>query len=250
MTDLSHPKTSSRAVTTDSELKPIVGQSNIEVYRKSTREEAIKTRIVQAYSNFVIRVYCHIRFRIINSQFLETIEQHMPSQARILDIGCGFGLFANYFAMNDTSRAVYGADIDSSRILEAQQTAEKLGLTNVHFTVADAANYTFADKFDAVVMLDLLHHIDRSNANRLIEAVYHHLREGGVYLIKDVNVRPYWKMLFTFILDKLMDRERSVHYRDAKAWKALLYEVGFRDVKIYYINDYLPYPHVLLVCQK
>jgi predicted RNA methylase len=46
----------------------------------------------------IIRLYCFVRFKIIHLRFLEEIEQYLPNEGDILDLGCGFGLFALYIA--------------------------------------------------------------------------------------------------------------------------------------------------------
>ena len=55
---------------------------------------AIKKRIIGSYRNLIIRTYCYIRFLIMNMRILEEIEQYLPKTGRVLDVGCGFGLFS------------------------------------------------------------------------------------------------------------------------------------------------------------
>ncbi len=231
-------------------VRSLIKNSRIEDYPIDQEEVRIKKLIIDSYDDWIVRAYCRSRFHIINSNFLETIEQHLPAEAVVLDIGCGFGLFSLYFAMRQGKRRVYGFDINERRINLANHTASKLGVQNAYFRVGDATSYRFDDKFDAVIALDILHHIDRSNGDRILESAYTHLNPEGVLLIKDVNVRPYWKMLFTYAMDKAMDIRRSVYYRHVKTWREKITEVGFEPIYIYYLNDYLPYPHILLVCHK
>jgi 2-polyprenyl-3-methyl-5-hydroxy-6-metoxy-1,4-benzoquinol methylase len=214
------------------------------------RKAALRERIVLAYNNPIIRWYSRIRFHIINVNFLETLEQHLSPAARVLDIGCGFGLFAMYYALNAPDRRITGFDLSEPRIQEATQVAAKLGLTNVRFSRQDATTYQFTQQFDAVITLDLLHHVGPEVAERLIEQSYQALTLGGILLVKDVNTSPLLKLWFTYALDKLMMPRSHVHYRSALAWKAVIQRAGFANVWWYPLNDYLPYPHVLLVAQK
>jgi 2-polyprenyl-3-methyl-5-hydroxy-6-metoxy-1,4-benzoquinol methylase len=209
-----------------------------------------RTQIIQAYNNPIIRWYCRIRFHIINIDFLDTLEQHLSEAAKVLDIGCGFGLFALYYALNSPERTITGFDLSAPRIREAQLVARKLSLDNVHFFREDAANYQFSENFDVVVTLDLLHHVGADVAETLICQAYQALTPGGVLLVKDVNTAPRHKLYFTYLLDKLMMPRSPVHYRSALGWKALLQHAGFSQVLSYPLNDYLPYPHMLLVARK
>src|SRR5262249_60451274 len=72
---------------------------------------------------------------------------------------------------------------------------------------------------------------------------------GGRLLIKDVARRPAYKRWFTHALDKVMDRGTPVRYWDAEALTRLLGEVGF-SVHRHLMVDFLPYPHILYICER
>ena len=57
-------------------------------------------RIIDAYDSAVIRAYATVRFRILRQRFIEEIGQYLPEDGDVLDIGCGFGLFAFAFAQD------------------------------------------------------------------------------------------------------------------------------------------------------
>ena len=61
-------------------------------------------------------------------------------------------------------------------------------------------------EFDAVLMMDLLHHIPDDSKRQLLDAVLRRLAPDGVLIIKDVTRRPWWKMAFTWVFDVLMTR--------------------------------------------
>jgi 2-polyprenyl-3-methyl-5-hydroxy-6-metoxy-1,4-benzoquinol methylase len=214
------------------------------------RKAEIRSAIINAYHSKIIRWYCKLRFHIINIDFLDTLEQHLSQDARVLDIGCGFGLFSLYYGISASDRKITGFDLSERRIKEAQGVARKLNVTNANFLCQDAADFTFTEQYDAVVTLDLLHHVSPDVAERLIFRAYDALSPGGVLLIKDVDTRPLYKVYFTYVLDKLMMPTAPVHYRSALAWKDVICQAGFTQVLSYPLNDYLPYPHVLIVARK
>ena len=214
------------------------------------RKADLCRKIIQAYDSPLIRWYCRIRFHIINIDFLDTLEQHLTNNAKVLDIGCGFGLFALYYALNAPQRLITGFDLSKPRVDEANLVANKLGVQNVEFFCQDAQSYEFLQDFDVVVTLDLLHHVSSETAEKLIGQAYQALTPRGILIIKDVNTRPLHKLYFTYILDKLMMPRSSVHYRSTWAWKAALTKAGFEQVISYPLNDYLPYPHVLIIAHK
>ena len=61
------------------------------------RREVI-ARVIAAYDDPIIRAYAWGRFLILRQRFLDEIGQYLPDEGRILDIGCGFGLFSLYYA--------------------------------------------------------------------------------------------------------------------------------------------------------
>lgn len=79
---------------------------------------------------------------------------------RILDLGCGEGLFALEAACHGASvTAIDGRD---ERMSAGRALAEELELENVNFIRADVRSYAFEDHgpFDVVLFLGLMYHLD------------------------------------------------------------------------------------------
>ena len=214
----------------------------------SMRSEAI-TRIIRAYDNWIVRGYCWGRFRILRQRFLDEIGQYLPARGRVLDIGCGFGLFSLYYASVAPTLELRGLDFNPRRIAMARRAAARLGLTNVIYEVQDARDYRADGDYDAAYMLDIVHHVEEESVRPLLEQLAKSLRSGGRLIIKDVDTRPAYKRWFTHALDRLMDPRTPVHYWPAEELQSLLEEVGF-TVHRHLMVDVLPYPHVLYICQR
>jgi len=202
--------------------------------------------IVASYSDTITRAYSRVRFVILRQDFLEEVGQYLPGTGRVLDIGCGFGLFSLYFAATRPGVEILGVDQDSRRIALARESAGKLGLENVDYRVADARTLPSDDTYDAIYMLDLLHHLPRGDVPAFLAEVRARLREGGVLIVKDVEDRPAWKRWFTLVLDRLMVGWEPIHYWSASEMTRMLGELGF-TVRKHRLKDFLPYPHVLYV---
>lgn len=207
-------------------------------------------KIVAAYDSVVIRAYCRIRFTILHKHFIRMIVQYLPDSGCVLDIGCGFGLFALAFAQARRNTQFQGFDLNSFRIAAARRASERLGIRNVHFFQVDAAHHTLTSELEGAYMLDIIHHIPAAAVRPLIESVHARLaRPGSRLIIKDIARTPVVKRWFTWWVDKLMDYRAPVHYWDSEELMALLEDIGFR-VYVHPILDYLPYPHVLYICEK
>lgn len=206
-------------------------------------------RVIGAYDDPIVRAYCRGRFQILRQRFLDEIGQYLPEQGRVLDVGCGIGLFSLYYSQVFPGLRLEGIDLNERRIQMAQGAAGRLGLTNVTYTRDTAVGYAPGGQLQGAYILDVLHHIPEEAVRPLVAALYDALTPGGRLLIKDVDTQPAYKRIFTHALDFLMDPRAPVRYWSSDELPQLLREVGF-TVHRHCMVDYLPYPHILYVCQK
>jgi len=64
---------------------------------------------------------------------MPAIEAEVPRRGRVLDLGCGHGLFSLLLAATSPERQVTGVDVDGDKLGLARRAAEALGLDNVRF---------------------------------------------------------------------------------------------------------------------
>jgi SAM-dependent methyltransferase len=212
------------------------------------RSEAIRS-VIRAYDDPIVRAYCWGRFWILRQRFLDEIGQYLPSHGRVLDLGCGFGLFSLYYATVRPALAVAGFDLNPRRIGMARAAARRLGLGNVRYEVGNVMDFRGGARFDAAYMLDIVHHIPPDAVRPLLEQVAKTLPEGGRLLVKDVDRHPAYKRWFTHVLDKVMDPATPVRYWSTDELQGLLEDVGF-EVHRHLMVDVLPYPHVLYIARR
>ncbi len=204
--------------------------------------------IIDSYEGVLERAYCYARFVIVHQRFLEELLQFMPRAGRVLELGCGFGLFGLYFARSCPDLDLTGYDLDAARVAAANASAQRLGVRNARFVAGDATALALSERYAAIFMLDIVHHVPRAAVRPLLQQLYDHLDDDGVLLIKDVDARPFAKMAFTWVLDVVMTRERP-HYWHSHDLVAALRATGFQ-VFCHAMVDALPYPHRLYVCHK
>ena len=82
---------------------------------------------------------------------------NLAPTARVLDIGCGYGAVAASIARDGPERHVKGVDINAENIAQAVATHSH---PNLSFTVADVTANLPAGKWDAVVLSNILEHIE------------------------------------------------------------------------------------------
>jgi len=215
------------------------------------REQGRETiaAIVRNQPDAIVRAYSRVRFLILRQSFLDAIGQYFPERGEILDLGCGFGLFSLYYALMGPERRITGVDLSARRIAMATRCAASLGVTNASYHAEDVLSWRDERTFDAIYMLDLVHHLPAASVPRTLERLTARLAPGGTLIIKDVADRPTYKMLFTLALDRLMVGWEPIRYWPVLELSSLLRALGF-DVRVHPIRDVLPYPHVLYVCRR
>src|SRR5580693_6639747 len=102
--------------------------------------EAI-ARIVRALPP-VERAYSRVRFSILRPKLLSVMDLLLRDEGRILDVGCGFGLFAAYFGQMQPRRHIVGVDPSGRRVKLARGLSERLGLSGHTFIEGDVRDAT------------------------------------------------------------------------------------------------------------
>ena len=126
----------------------------------------------------------------------EWIASQLPQGARVLDAGCGPGLYARQLASRGMS--VVGVDINRAAIEHASISAEREG-THIEYRHGDVRDMDFKEEFDAALLiygiLGMMNDRDRSDVlHRLNRA----LRPGGILILdamtgKNMRDRPFHK---------------------------------------------------------
>ncbi len=206
-------------------------------------------RIVSALPPFE-RAYARVRFSILRSKLLSVMDLVLPSEGRILDVGCGFGLFAAYFGLTAPGRSVLGVDPDARRTVIADRVAKSLGLVNHSFLAGVADDPRITGPFDGAYVLDVMHHVPKDSQRALLVRLRDLLSDQGVLVIKDVTTEPWAGLKFTEALDRLVvGFKEPLAYRHHREWAEMLRGLGF-SVRVVRVPDILPYPHVVIVARK
>lgn len=199
------------------------------------------------------RAYANIRFSILRPKLLSVMDLLLPDEGRILDVGCGFGLFASYFGQMQPRRRIFGVDPNARRIALARRVATSVGLVGPDaptFHEGDVRDAELVGPFEGIYVLDVMHHIPAADQAPVLERLRDLLVPGGVLVIKDITTEPHYQLLFTKLLDRLMvGLDEPLGYRHHKDWGALLTTLGFK-VRMVRVPDVLPYPHVVIAATK
>ena len=190
-----------------------------------------------------VALYARLRWRLCP---FEEIESHIPKEGKIIDVGCGYGLLANFLVLKSAKREVIGIDLSLERIKVAQKTTDNR--KKIQFKLMDALDLQL-EKYNTVVMSDFLHHINCEAQEELLARCYQDLPTGSFLIIEEVDNRPLWKYWFAFLIDRLLNTGERQFFRPHQEFQELLQRIGF-SVRIKEVDKHLPLSDILFICKK
>ncbi|HMF93524.1 MAG TPA: methyltransferase domain-containing protein [Vicinamibacterales bacterium] len=125
-----------------------------------------------------------LRARADQSVFARLLDQAIPSDARIVDVGCGTGQMCLYLARAD--RVVVGADLTRASLLLGAAAARRFAIDGVQFVETDLHRPGLRNgAFDLVYSSGVLHHTPDPSASfvQLVRLA----RPGGIIVVGVYN---------------------------------------------------------------
>lgn len=150
-------------------------------------------------------------------------------EGNILEIGCGWGKYL-YHLKSQGFKKLYGVDISSEQVKTAK---EKLFLENVE--KKDALEYLkkTKEKFQVVILIDVLEHLEIEYIMELMDLISNRLNSGGLVLVQV----PNGISLFNPILYSDLTHKRSF---TVKSLNQLVKNTKFTLVTF---QELAPFPH-------
>ncbi len=155
----------------------------------------------------------------------------IPAKGRMLDIGCGAGLFLGLAGRSRHELRAIGFDADASAIAAAQTMARRYfpngRIAFQHSAVGDP----WPDgPFELVSMIDVLHHIPPPAQRDAIADAYSHVAPDGLFLYKDMADKPYFSAWWNRLHDIVVAKQ-WIHYRPIGQVQSWLEQAGGQIVQ-------------------
>ncbi len=208
-----------------------------------------KTYQLYGKASFFTKAYIRIKFKI---HPLIKLESYVPESGKILDLGCGIGIFSNLMQLASPDRAIQGIDIDNEKIFLAQSTLGNR--RNISFDLNSIQNMSGVG-YDTIVISDILYLIPFAQQEIILKRYFDELPQGGLLLIKEVDKRPLWKYVLnllqeTFAVNILKFTKGSkLFFRSSIEYRELLRSIGYK-IEILPLDQGYIYPHIVYICRK
>lgn len=158
----------------------------------------------------------------------------------ILDIGCGTGEILNFLPENIV---YHGYDISDIYIAHAKRFFGKRGTFNCK--LLDAGEIARLPKFDLVMGIGVLHHLDDNEAADFMKLAKLALKPEGRLLTRDPCYAEGQNPLARF----LVSQDRGQHVRREEQYKALA-SLQFGDINGRVTHQsWIPYTHWTMECR-
>jgi 2-polyprenyl-3-methyl-5-hydroxy-6-metoxy-1,4-benzoquinol methylase len=184
---------------------------------------------------------------------MDKLAPHVPRDARVLDIGCGHGLFVNTLASGSSTRRIVGVDPSDHKIDVARQSSRQFA--NVSYIHGIVQEINEPASFDVVSILDVLYLMPDEIATSVLWHCRRLLKDDGRLLLKTNDRRPRWKYALVWLEETLMVKVigftfgSQIHFRSADQYRKLLDEAGFVVEDFQKIDGWRPVPHRLFICR-
>lgn len=148
-----------------------------------------------------------------------------------LDVGCGDGRLTAFLAEN--VKKVIGLDHQQFPVEMAKLILQQQGVQNAIFEVGDARKLRFTDgSFDVVTCFDVIEHLPREDAEKLVKELTRVLKKGGWMCM----TTPNRKFLTSRIFGHTLIEKHYYEYCVEELQQ--LFEKDFQQLEVYGV--YLP----------
>ena len=140
------------------------------------------------------------RARAERSRFAQLLDDAIPPDARVVEVGCGTGQMSLYLAHMD--RVVVGADISPAALRLGRDAARRFGITSVRFIETDLHRPGLRpESFDIVYSAGVLHHT--ADPAAAFATVARLARPGGIVIVGLYNAFARLPLRFRRVIARL-----------------------------------------------
>jgi len=203
-------------------------------------------RVLTRYQGlgFAQRAYASVRWRICP---FDRVLPFVPERGRLLDVGCGAGLWLNYLALERPELQLVGLDPDPRKLAAVRAS----GSAEIGVHQGSALDLP-AGPFDCITVVDVLYLLSDAHKRQVVSACFDRLSPGGALLVKELDVKPLWKFIPAALEETLAVRLVNLthgdrlHFQRVEDLATVFREAGFTGVEASRVDGGYLHPHVLV----
>lgn len=127
-----------------------------------------------------------LRSWYVRRELIELRNKFGNSQIEIYDAGSGFGQYSYFMATRLNPCNIFSVDVKQDWISDCREFFGRKNLKNVSFAVEDLTTTLHKDKFDMIVCVDVMEHINDDQT--VFRNFYNALKKGGYLLINSPSI--------------------------------------------------------------
>lgn len=163
---------------------------------------------------------------------LDRVREHLPADARVLEVGCGTGTTALKLA-GDVAHLT-ASDISAKMIEIAEGKRQEAGAENVRFVQATLDDHGFeTGAYDAVLAFNFLHLVD--DAPAALAEIHRLVKPGGLFISKTICLKE-WNMFLPLMIRamRLVGKAPYVNMLKTEDIDGMITAAGFEIVETGY----------------
>lgn len=102
-------------------------------------------------------------------------------EVNILDAGMGFGQYSWFMARMLAKAQIKGVDVKDEQVADCNHFFQQVNQNNAHFEIADLTQFKEENKYDFVLSVDVMEHIE--DDVQVFKNFYASMKKGGMLLI-------------------------------------------------------------------
>lgn len=179
--------------------------------------------------------------------------EFFPDSGRLIDLGCGNGIFAGLLSLYYPNLEIIGIDDDERKINEASTVFKNL--KNIRFLKNDITKTDFPEG-DHFSLFDVLYLIPYNIQAEILSKINKSMTRDGILIIKEMDRKPFYKYLFNILQETISVKLIKItlgnkfYFRNSDCMIDLLKKDGFVRIEVVRIDRGYLYPHIIYRASK
>jgi 2-polyprenyl-3-methyl-5-hydroxy-6-metoxy-1,4-benzoquinol methylase len=146
------------------------------------------------YKGSIIEWYYTVKWRLEKNNYTY-YDSLIPSNAKVYDLGCGYGFLSCFLYLKSKSREIIGIDYDSDKIDIAKNYFMFKDEKKINFFNENIVDFRLESP-DVILLNDVLHYLNKDSQLKVLHHCLSNLNENGLIFIRE-GEKENKKHLFT-----------------------------------------------------